>query len=69
MKRSTASSLVEHVSAQHLDRDALVEREVRARRDDAHSAVAEDRVDAILAEQDPPEHAVDLDGSKAVRRH
>jgi hypothetical protein len=40
------------VLAQHLDRDAFVQRQVRALGDHAHSAVAEDRIYAILALKD-----------------
>ncbi len=41
------------VLAQHLDRDALVELEVRALGDHAHPALAEDRVDPVLARGRP----------------
>jgi hypothetical protein len=35
--------------AEHLDRDALIEIEVRAFGNDTHTAVPKDRLDAILA--------------------
>ena len=51
MNRAHRVLIEQHVLAQHLDRDALVQREVRALGDHAHAALAEDRLDAILAQE------------------
>ena len=49
-KRATDSGA--RVAAEELDRDALVELEVRRRDDDAHAARADDRVDAVFVRDD-----------------
>ena len=40
------------VGQEELDRDALLELEVRRRDDDAHAALPEDALDAVLADED-----------------
>ena len=63
MRRVRAAALWEgrlRQLAEHLDRDALVQAEVRARGDDTHPAVAQDRVDTILVEQDLADGYADI---------
>ena len=46
----------ERLGRQDLDRDLLLQRDVRRPVDDAHSAAAEDRLDPILVGEDVPRH-------------
>jgi hypothetical protein len=48
--------LGEHGGVQHLDRDTLPETHVRRLEDDAHPALAEDLLDAVLAVDERPLH-------------
>ena len=43
--------VVQHLGEQELDRDPLAELEVRGRDDDAHAALAEHALDAVLAQK------------------
>ena len=51
-KRATRLGAVERLRQQELERDALVELQVRRRHHDAHAAFAEHPLDAVLAGED-----------------